>query len=151
MVAMRVTAQNDLEVLDFEPELCNGVADHRIVTFVIGVDDDVTLRRGDEKTRQALGANVVHVADDFVRWELCVLLFRAADISCEEFRDGPHARSLSSKKRRAETHSEGQAKCFDSYLHAYGLYGRDAALTMALRVGMSFNSGALLLNDRMYA
>jgi hypothetical protein len=24
-------------------------------------------------------------------------------------------------------------------------------LTMALRVGMSFNSGALLLNDRMYA
>jgi hypothetical protein len=37
----------------------------------------------------------------------------------------------------------------DSVSRNYGLYGRDAAVTMALSVGMSFNSGALLLNVRM--
>ena len=67
VVAVGMTAKDDLDVFDFESEFGHGVADHGIISLVVRVDEDVPLRCRHQKARERFRAHVVHVADDLVR------------------------------------------------------------------------------------
>ena len=149
VVAVGMTAEDDLDVFESESEFGHRVADHGIVSLVVRVDEDVPLRCCHQKRSERFRADVVDVADDLVRRELLVLLLRRSDVAREEFGNSPDARRLSSEENWRRNACQDQQS--DSFLksHVQGLYGLDAALTIAFSVGMSFTSGELLLKVRM--
>ena len=66
VIAMRVIAEEDLDVARLETQLLDRVQNDGHVPLVGAVDEDVTLRRRDEERRQRSRSNVVDVPDDFV-------------------------------------------------------------------------------------
>ena len=64
MIPVGVADQQDFGVLELEAEFFDAGLEQRDVGFEIAVDQDVALRRGDQKTGQALAANVVEIAGD---------------------------------------------------------------------------------------
>jgi len=101
MVAVRVAAEQDLDVGELEPELFDRLLNRRDVALVRAVDEDVALRRDDEERGEAFRADVVDVADDLVRRKLRRLIVAAADVALEErlLREGVPA----DRDRRART------------------------------------------------
>ena len=84
VVAVRVAAEQDLGVGELESELLDGLLNRRHVPLIRAVDEDVALRRDDEKGGQALGPDVIDVSDDLVGWELRRLIVGRADVALEQ-------------------------------------------------------------------
>src|SRR4051812_42464699 len=61
--------QQDLDVLELEPELLDAGSDERDIRFEIAVDENVPLRRGDQIVRQPLAADVVEIARNAEGWK----------------------------------------------------------------------------------
>src|SRR5215470_6793131 len=97
---MGVAAEQDLDVFESKAQFLYRILNGRSVPLIDGVDKDVPLRRGDEKRRKSLCADIVDVSNDLMRRELFVLLFGRTDVACEEFLDRPHTRSLLSRQKR---------------------------------------------------
>src|SRR5437764_13443978 len=64
---MRMAAENDFDVAEFEAELFNAGAYERNRFFIVGIDQDVSLRRGDQITPKILRADEIHVPDNLMR------------------------------------------------------------------------------------
>ena len=69
VIPMRVADQQNLDVVELEPELFDTGANHWNIRFQIAVDEDVTLWRRDEIVREAFAADVVQIAGD-VKWRI---------------------------------------------------------------------------------
>ena len=69
VIGVSVRVQNDLDVGQPESELLNAVAHPRLGLGVSGVDEDVSLRRRDQKRPGVRGTDVVNVSDDAERRE----------------------------------------------------------------------------------
>ena len=67
VVEMRMRVEQLLDVGDLEAELLDVRLDLRVRLGQAGVDENMTLRRGDQERREARGADVVDVADDAER------------------------------------------------------------------------------------
>jgi len=102
MIAVSVTADDNLDVVELQTELAHRVLDDGDVGLVGGVDEDGAVRSVDDKGRQRLGADIVKVADDAMRGELLSLLLACSDIAGEELRDGPDVSGLLGKQDRRE-------------------------------------------------
>src|SRR5215471_4469577 len=59
--------QEDLDVIELEPELLYACPDERHILLEIAVDQDVTLRRGDQIIGETLAADIVDIPGDFER------------------------------------------------------------------------------------
>src|SRR5215472_7311241 len=64
VIPMGVIAQQYLDVGELEPELRHRLLDRWHVAFICAVDQEMSLRRHDEKRAERIGADVVDVADD---------------------------------------------------------------------------------------
>ena len=84
MIAVRMAAEQNLRVGELEPQLLDRLLDHRHVAFVRAVDEDVALRRHDQKRREAGGSDVIQVADDLVRRKLRRLIVGPADVALKQ-------------------------------------------------------------------
>src|SRR6185295_18427017 len=67
-----------------ESQLLHRLLNRRHVALVGAVDEDVPLRRDDEERGEALGSDVVDVADDLVRREWGRHVVGAADVAPEQ-------------------------------------------------------------------
>src|SRR5688572_17392705 len=119
MIAMSVAAQHDLDILKLETQLLNGVLNRGGVALKNRIDQDMPLRCRDQKRRQAFSPNVVHVPDDFMRWKLLVLLFRAAHVTGEEILNRKGARRLLSSRNSRNGQNRNRNK---SLLHMPSLW-----------------------------
>ena len=63
VVAVRVAAEDDLDVGEFESELLDARADHRHGLLEVGIDQDVAFRGGDQVTPEVDRADEIDVAD----------------------------------------------------------------------------------------
>ena len=75
VIEMRVAVQDDFDVREVETEFRHAVANARHGRFKPGIQEDVPLRRGDEKRTDAGRADVMNVADEAKRLERCVPRF----------------------------------------------------------------------------
>ena len=62
--------EQDLGVGEFETEVRNRLLDHRHVTLIGAVHQDISLRRHNEERTERLGPHIIDIADDLVGWEL---------------------------------------------------------------------------------
>ena len=72
VVGVGMTDEQNLDVAPVKAELLDGVAYLRRGCFQVGVDKDVTLRRGDEVRREVAAADVVEVVGDAEWRDGCV-------------------------------------------------------------------------------
>ena len=75
VVGVRVATQNDLDIFELESELLHRVLEHRDAVLPVCVDQYVPLGGGDKKGGEAVGADVIQVADDPMWWKLGALVF----------------------------------------------------------------------------
>src|SRR5689334_11365358 len=64
---MRMTAENDLDVAEFIAELLNTAAYSRNRFFIVGIDQDVSLRRRDQVAAEILRTHEIDVPDNLMR------------------------------------------------------------------------------------
>jgi hypothetical protein len=95
MIGVRVRVEEDPDVLDVEPELRDALDDQWRRSRIPAVDQDVTLRTGEEERRDVVCANVIEIAGDaeWFRRLLPALIARwfpppAGDHHCQA--DGQH-------------------------------------------------------------
>src|SRR6185295_3923020 len=74
VIAVGVTAEDNLDVGELEAQLLDGSADRGDSGFEIAIDQDVALGSSDEEGSKLLGADVVDVADHFVWREGSVIV-----------------------------------------------------------------------------
>src|SRR5437870_2588245 len=67
MIVMRLGIQKDLHVLDVEAELVDALHDQRRRARIAAIDEDVTLRTGDQESGDVVGADVIEVAGNAER------------------------------------------------------------------------------------
>src|ERR1044071_2825679 len=72
VIVVRVAAEDVLDVGDFESELLDVRANHRRGLFEAAVEEEVTLRRGDEIRRDVGRSDVIDIADDAERFDRLV-------------------------------------------------------------------------------
>ena len=94
-----------------EAQLLDRVADRRHVALVVAVDQDVALRRGDQKRSEGSGADVIEVADDLVRRERRVLIFTRADVAPEQLVGSPDFRGLRDRHGGADPGQQDGQQC----------------------------------------
>src|SRR5262245_18865686 len=81
MITVCVATEQDLNVGELEPELLNRLLDRRHIALVCTVDQDISLRRGDEERTQGPGADVVDIPDNLVWWKLSRLVILCAHVA----------------------------------------------------------------------
>src|SRR5437899_516940 len=83
MIAVRVVPKQNLRIGKLEPQLFNRLLNRRHIPLVRAVDQDIALRRDDEKRAQRSGSDIVDVADNLVGWELCRLVLGSSHIASQ--------------------------------------------------------------------
>lgn len=71
VIVMRMADEQNFYVAEFEPKLLDTLLNLRRRGREIAVDEDVSLRRGDQERREVPAAHVIHVADHAIGTELC--------------------------------------------------------------------------------
>ncbi len=85
MVAVRVAAQHNLDVIEIEAELRGLLLQQRNCPLEATVDEDVPLVRCDQKRRKRLRPDVVDVVDDVVCGERLVRNRAIANRASKQF------------------------------------------------------------------
>jgi hypothetical protein len=84
VIAVRVAAEQDLDVRELEPELLDRPLNRRHVALVGAVDQNVALRRDDQEHRQAIRPHVIDIANHLVRRERRRHVVGSADVALEQ-------------------------------------------------------------------
>jgi hypothetical protein len=69
VVEMGMADQQDFGIAEAKPQLLDARPDERDRSFKTAVDENVSLRRGDQVYAQPFAPDEINVADDVVRWE----------------------------------------------------------------------------------
>src|SRR5215469_3901257 len=86
MIAVRMAAEQNLNVLKAESQLFDRGANHRDCGLEVAVDQDQPSRRTDEKRAQRLRSDKVEVRDDLVRRERVVHMVARAQVARDKIR-----------------------------------------------------------------
>src|SRR4029077_39616 len=81
---MCVAAQQDFDIGKLEAQLLHRFLNYRHISFIFAVDEDVSLRRDDEKRSQAHRTHVIDIADDFMWRKLRALILRRANVALKK-------------------------------------------------------------------
>jgi hypothetical protein len=84
VVAVRVAAEQDFDLRELETQLLDRLLNQRDVPLECAVDQDVALRGDDEINGEAPGADVVDVADHFVRRKRRRHVIGPTDVALEQ-------------------------------------------------------------------
>src|SRR5262249_32498718 len=84
MISVRVRSEQNAYICELEPELSHRPFNGAHIPLVRAVDENVSIRRGDEKRTERLGAYVVNIGDHFMWRKRGRLILLAAHVASQD-------------------------------------------------------------------
>src|SRR5215831_19624822 len=84
MISVRMAAEQDLRIREFETQLSYRLLNHRNIPLIRAINQNVSLRRHNEERTQSSRPDIVDVADDLVRRKCRFLILRRAHVARQD-------------------------------------------------------------------